>query len=81
MFHAAGWTFPWSITLTFAKQVIIFLSTSPPVALSFDKVIMRTVDYGLIWKHFLGSHVTHYCGAPTVQVLYFLRALLELPLG
>ncbi|KAF8272882.1 hypothetical protein EI94DRAFT_1769496 [Lactarius quietus] len=51
MFHAAGWTFPWSITLTFAKQVI-----------------MRSVDYSLIWKHFLGSHVTHYCGAPTVQI-------------
>lgn len=51
MFHAAGWTFPWSITLTFAKQVI-----------------MRTVDYSLIWKHFLGSQVTHYCGAPTVQI-------------
>ncbi|KAH9175520.1 acetyl-CoA synthetase-like protein [Lactarius sanguifluus] len=51
MFHAAGWTFPWSLTLTFAKQIIV-----------------RTVDYSLIWKHFLHSHVTHYCGAPTVQI-------------
>lgn len=29
---------------------------------------MRNVDYPLIWSHFLHSGVTHYCGAPTVQV-------------
>ncbi|KAJ6519629.1 acetyl-CoA synthetase-like protein [Mycena sanguinolenta] len=32
------------------------------------QVTMRTVDYPLIWKHFLNSGVTHYCGAPTVQI-------------
>ncbi|KAK7058827.1 hypothetical protein VNI00_001451 [Paramarasmius palmivorus] len=51
MFHAAGWTFPWSITFAFASQIT-----------------MRTVDYSNIWKHFLHSGVTHYCGAPTVQI-------------
>ncbi|KAI0257390.1 acetyl-CoA synthetase-like protein [Lactifluus subvellereus] len=51
MFHAAGWTFPWSIPFSFATQITL-----------------RTVDYSLIWKHFLGSRVTHYCGAPTVQI-------------
>ncbi|KAI0004170.1 acetyl-CoA synthetase-like protein [Russula compacta] len=51
MFHAAGWTFPWSITFSFATQVIL-----------------RSIDYSLIWKHFLNSGVTHYCGAPTVQI-------------
>ncbi|KAH9968801.1 acetyl-CoA synthetase-like protein [Russula dissimulans] len=51
MFHAAGWTFPWSITFSFATQITL-----------------RTVDYSLIWKHFLNSRVTHYCGAPTVQI-------------
>jgi len=51
MFHAAGWTFPWSITFSFATQITL-----------------RTVDYSLIWKHLLNSRVTHYCGAPTVQI-------------
>ncbi|KAF7306746.1 putative acyl-activating enzyme 1, peroxisomal [Mycena indigotica] len=34
------------------------------------QITMRTVDYPTIWKHFLNSSVTHYCGAPTVQVVY-----------
>ncbi|KAI9512904.1 acetyl-CoA synthetase-like protein [Russula earlei] len=51
MFHAAGWTFPWSITFSFATQITL-----------------RTVDNSLIWKHFVNSRVTHYCGAPTVQI-------------
>jgi len=51
MFHAAGWTFPWSITFSFATQITL-----------------RSIDYSVIWKHFLGSRVTHYCGAPTVQI-------------
>ncbi|KAI0001859.1 acetyl-CoA synthetase-like protein [Russula vinacea] len=51
MFHAAGWTFPWSLPFSFSTQIT-----------------MRTVDYSLIWKHFLNSGVTHYCGAPTVQI-------------
>ncbi|KAG0709018.1 hypothetical protein DFH29DRAFT_1036431 [Suillus ampliporus] len=32
------------------------------------QITMRTVDYPLIWKHFLNSGITHYCGAPTVQI-------------
>ncbi|KAJ7492811.1 hypothetical protein FB451DRAFT_1336640 [Mycena latifolia] len=32
------------------------------------QITLRTVDYALIWKHFLNSGVTHYCGAPTVQI-------------
>ncbi|KAJ4486319.1 acetyl-CoA synthetase-like protein [Lentinula aciculospora] len=32
------------------------------------QITMRSVDYSLIWKHFLHSRVTHYCGAPTVQI-------------
>ncbi|KAJ7357168.1 AMP-dependent synthetase and ligase [Mycena albidolilacea] len=32
------------------------------------QITLRTVDYPLIWKHFLNSAVTHYCGAPTVQI-------------
>lgn len=51
MFHACGWTFPWSITLAFATQIT-----------------QRTVDNQLIWKHLLHSGVSHYCGAPTVQI-------------
>ncbi|KAF9270371.1 acetyl-CoA synthetase-like protein [Marasmius fiardii PR-910] len=51
MFHAMGWTFPWSITFAFASQIT-----------------MRTVNYSQIWNHFLNSGVTHYCGAPTVQI-------------
>ncbi|KAJ3561109.1 hypothetical protein NP233_g10400 [Leucocoprinus birnbaumii] len=51
MFHAAGWTFPWSNVFAFAKQITL-----------------RTVNYSQIWDHFLHSGVTHYCGAPTVQV-------------
>ncbi|KAI0068277.1 acetyl-CoA synthetase-like protein [Artomyces pyxidatus] len=51
MFHAAGWTFPWSATFAFSTQITL-----------------RTVDYTLIWKHLLHSNVTHYCGAPTIQI-------------
>ncbi|KAF9240921.1 hypothetical protein BU15DRAFT_73778 [Melanogaster broomeanus] len=32
------------------------------------QIFMRQVNYPLIWKHFLDSGVTHYCGAPTVQI-------------
>ncbi|KAL0950993.1 hypothetical protein HGRIS_007738 [Hohenbuehelia grisea] len=32
------------------------------------QITLRTVNYTLIWKHFLHSGVTHYCGAPTVQI-------------
>ncbi|KAJ7706385.1 hypothetical protein B0H17DRAFT_1036989 [Mycena rosella] len=32
------------------------------------QLTLRTVNYPLIWKHFLNSAVTHYCGAPTVQI-------------
>jgi acyl-CoA synthetase (AMP-forming)/AMP-acid ligase II len=32
------------------------------------QITLRTVNYTLIWKHFLHSNVTHYCGAPTVQI-------------
>ncbi|EIN13490.1 acetyl-CoA synthetase-like protein [Punctularia strigosozonata HHB-11173 SS5] len=32
------------------------------------QLTIRTVSYPLIWKHFLHSGVTHYCGAPTVQI-------------
>ncbi|KAJ7169689.1 hypothetical protein C8R46DRAFT_1264981 [Mycena filopes] len=35
---------------------------------TFPWITLRTVDYRLIWKHFLNSAVTHYCGAPTVQI-------------
>ncbi|ETW86902.1 hypothetical protein HETIRDRAFT_377557 [Heterobasidion irregulare TC 32-1] len=51
MFHAAGWTYPWAITFSFATQITL-----------------RSVNYPLIWKHLLHSRVTHYCGAPTVQI-------------
>lgn len=51
MFHAAGWTFPWSNVFALAKQITL-----------------RTVNYSQIWNHFLYSNVTHYCGAPTVQI-------------
>ncbi|KAH0590550.1 hypothetical protein H2248_000694 [Termitomyces sp. 'cryptogamus'] len=32
------------------------------------QITLRTVNYSLIWKHLLHSGVTHYCGAPTVQI-------------
>ncbi|KAI0029620.1 acetyl-CoA synthetase-like protein [Vararia minispora EC-137] len=32
------------------------------------QLIIRTVNFPTIWKHFLHSGVTHYCGAPTVQI-------------
>jgi acyl-CoA synthetase (AMP-forming)/AMP-acid ligase II len=51
MFHACGWTFPWTCTFAFATQITL-----------------RAVDNALIWKHLLYSGVTHYCGAPTVQI-------------
>jgi len=35
---------------------------------SATQLTMRTVDYPQIWNHLLNSGVTHYCGAPTVQI-------------
>ncbi|THH20011.1 hypothetical protein EW146_g1276 [Bondarzewia mesenterica] len=32
------------------------------------QLTLRTINYPLIWKHLLHSNVTHYCGAPTVQI-------------
>ncbi|KAJ6627120.1 AMP-dependent synthetase and ligase [Mycena sp. CBHHK59/15] len=32
------------------------------------QITLRTVDFPLIWNHLLNSAVTHYCGAPTVQI-------------
>ncbi|KAH9950242.1 acetyl-CoA synthetase-like protein [Amylocystis lapponica] len=51
MFHASGWTYPWSITFASALQIT-----------------QRSVSYPHIWRHLLNSGVTHYCGAPTVQI-------------
>ncbi|KAF8649818.1 hypothetical protein AX16_005583 [Volvariella volvacea WC 439] len=51
MFHAAGWTFPWTNVFAFSTQITL-----------------RTVNFTHIWHHLLHSGVTHYCGAPTVQI-------------
>ncbi|KAF9015310.1 AMP-dependent synthetase and ligase [Cyathus striatus] len=32
------------------------------------QITLRTVNYTQIWTHLLKSGVTHYCGAPTVQI-------------
>ncbi|KAI0672753.1 acetyl-CoA synthetase-like protein [Trametes maxima] len=42
-----------------------------PWAITFAaaaQVTLRTVSYPHIWNHLLNSAVTHYCGAPTVQI-------------
>ncbi|KAF8621800.1 hypothetical protein AX15_007477 [Amanita polypyramis BW_CC] len=42
-----------------------------PWALVFafaTQLTLRTVDYTQIWNHLLNSRVTHYAGAPTVQI-------------
>lgn len=33
-----------------------------------SQITLRTVSYPHIWNHLLNSGVSHYCGAPTVQV-------------
>lgn len=32
------------------------------------QITLRNVSYPLIWNHLCSSSVTHYCGAPTVQI-------------
>ncbi|KAF8332389.1 acetyl-CoA synthetase-like protein [Cantharellus anzutake] len=32
------------------------------------QLIIRAVEYDVIWHHINNSNVTHYCGAPTVQI-------------
>ncbi|KIL70677.1 hypothetical protein M378DRAFT_95172 [Amanita muscaria Koide BX008] len=32
------------------------------------QITLRTVNYTQIWHHLIHSHVTHFCGAPTVQI-------------
>lgn len=43
--------------------------------LTFMQITLRTVSYPHIWNHLINSGVTHYCGAPTVQVLISLCAM------
>lgn len=64
MFHVTGW----DISLVTRSHLYSRLIRTP-VSLGLNGVTIRTVDYSLIWEHFLGSHVTHHCGAPAVQVL------------
>lgn len=69
MFHAAGWTFPWANTFAFTTQVCIFERICLIITEHFpSQIMMRSVNYPLIWKHLLESRVTHYCGAPTVHI-------------
>ena len=69
MFHAAGWTYPWANVFSFATQV---RHTELPCYIHpwahLVKITLRTVNFTQIWNHLLHSGVTHYCGAPTVQV-------------
>ncbi|KZT30376.1 acetyl-CoA synthetase-like protein [Neolentinus lepideus HHB14362 ss-1] len=42
-----------------------------PWAITFAfacQITLRTVSYPHIWNHLLNSNVSHYCGAPTVQI-------------
>ncbi|KAI9069976.1 acetyl-CoA synthetase-like protein, partial [Trametes sanguinea] len=42
-----------------------------PWAITFAasaQICLRSVSYPHIWHHLLNSRVTHYCGAPTVQI-------------
>ncbi|TFK57306.1 acetyl-CoA synthetase-like protein [Heliocybe sulcata] len=42
-----------------------------PWAITFafaSQITLRTVSYPHIWNHLLHSNVSHYCGAPTVQI-------------
>lgn len=71
MFHAAGWTFPWSCSFSFATQVKLCYNVFkgvPIIEQCTQQITLRTVNFTHIWKHFLHSGVTHYCAAPTVQV-------------
>ncbi|KAH7883728.1 acetyl-CoA synthetase-like protein [Phlebopus sp. FC_14] len=71
MFHAAGWTFPWANVFACATQVldlsVLALSSLSRRGL-FIQITIRSVNYPVIWKHLINSGVTHYCGAPTVQI-------------
>lgn len=52
MFHCLGWCYPFACTMAMATQVCL-----------------RAVgDYTEVWKGLLERGVTHYCGAPTVQL-------------
>ena len=72
MFHASGWTFPWAITFAAAAQVrvnlCLLVSGSCVTQHRVRQICLRSVSYPLIWNHLFNSGVTHYCGAPTVQV-------------
>ncbi|KAM0793453.1 hypothetical protein ACM66B_000896 [Microbotryomycetes sp. NB124-2] len=52
MFHCLGWCYPWSNTMSMSTQLCL----------------RQVGDYNEVWKSFLERGVTHYCGAPTVQL-------------
>ncbi len=37
-------------------------------AVAGTQVCLRKIDFGAIWGLFVGEGITHYCGAPTVQI-------------
>ncbi|KAM0755063.1 acetyl-CoA synthetase-like protein [Meredithblackwellia eburnea MCA 4105] len=52
MFHCLGWCFPYACTMAMATQICL----------------RQVGDYSEVWKSFLERGVTHYSGAPTVQL-------------
>lgn len=52
MMHCLGWTFGYASVMAMATQ----------------ECLRSVGDYSEIWKGFLERGVTHYCGAPTVQL-------------
>lgn len=63
MFHCLGWTFFAACNVSQSTQVCL-----------------RSVgDYSEVWKGFLERGITHYCGAPTVQLAIASHAMARKP--
>ncbi|TFY52356.1 hypothetical protein EVG20_g10585 [Dentipellis fragilis] len=63
-------TYLWSVTF-WILPMFHAAGWTYPWACTFafaTQLTIRTVDVGLIWRHLLHSRVTHYCGAPTVEI-------------
>lgn len=63
MFHCLGWCYPYAITMSMCTQLCL----------------RQVGDYSEVWRGLLERGVTHYCGAPTVQLAIATHAMARTP--
>ncbi|KAK0542650.1 hypothetical protein OC845_006517 [Tilletia horrida] len=75
-FHATGWTLTYGVNAAIStRKLKKVFKTGVPIRLTnlsatslLQDYVLRKVDNAAIWKAFTEAGITHYAGAPTVQI-------------